>query len=102
MTEIEEAKARLRAARWADGSAVYVEADKDDLAALLAHVDRLEALSTPAPDPVERIVAWLKSEAKKSEEQYDGVSMLGAVAVAIERGDWKLPAPSAIPEAGEP
>jgi hypothetical protein len=69
MTEIEEAKARLRVARWVDGSAVYVEADKDDLKALLAHVDRLEhrlddlallGLSTPAPDdPVERLRAGL-------------------------------------------
>jgi hypothetical protein len=97
MTEIEEAKARLRAARWADGSAVYVEADKDDLAALLAHVDRLEALSTPAPDdPVERIVAWLRLDnGWRGERLYHAKWLAGR----IERGDWKLPAPSAIPEA---
>jgi TorA maturation chaperone TorD len=91
MTEIEEAKVRLRMAIAQGGSS------RNDIIALLAHVDRLEALSTPAPDdPVERIVAWLKAE--NFEQQWDRETA-ETITRMIERGDWKLPAPSAIPEA---
>jgi hypothetical protein len=48
MTEIEEAKARLRERLRQSGASEGLGVRREELTALLAHVDRLEALSTPA------------------------------------------------------
>jgi hypothetical protein len=93
MTEIEEAKGRLRmrlaSIDWGAGQ------DEADVNTLLDDHDRLEALSTPAPDdPVDLIDQW-------ADRFGHGMLSGREFSMRIRRGDWKLPAPSAIPEATE-
>jgi hypothetical protein len=97
MTEIEEAKARL--ATWANNKTAVFHFEREAMEAgrvVLAHVDRIEALSTPAPDdPVEAIVADLDRMIADPNTWPQYLQPFAIIKARIEAGDWKLPAPSA-------
>jgi hypothetical protein len=125
MTEIEEAKARLLAeVKFQSGIVGGNYEHAADIFALLAHLDRLEALSTPAddPKPVEfvdldgtpGVLVWDPGD--MSVGLFPGYTFEGVIAPEPEvhlvtftdppdRPDESPeddPAPSAIPEAREP